>query len=95
MKPDMIIAHELIGLEVRVEKSANRYLEGIEGKVVDETKNMIVIEGRNGLKKVSKKGNTFLFNFNNHRVRVSGDLINFRPEDRIKRGLQILRRGRR
>jgi len=95
MRPEMVITHELIGLEVELVESKNRCLRGIGGRVVDETRNMIVIEGERGLKKVPKRGNVFVFNFNGQRVNVSGELINFRPEERIKRGLQILRRGRR
>ena len=95
MKPGLVIAHELIGLDVKIVESTNRYMEGIEGKVVDETQNTLVIEGEKGLKRVPKKGNVFIFKFAGHNVRVRGDLIAFRPEERIKRGLQIIRRGRR
>jgi len=38
---------ELIGSVIEVIKSRNPALIGIKGKVIDETKNMIVIEDKN------------------------------------------------
>jgi len=50
--PENIVRHELIGLRVKVEKSADKTIEKIAGKVVDESYNMLKIEvKRRGLAK--------------------------------------------
>ena len=83
------LQHELIGLRAEVEESSNRDLQGLRGAVVDETRNMLVLEDERE-KKVAKAGNVFVFDLDGEervqvRVRVSGDLLVSRPEDRIKR----------
>ncbi len=82
-KKENIIHHELIGLPVRVTKSThNGYL--VSGVVVDETKNMIIIES-NGIKKIPKNVSTFEFLLSEaETVKVEGAKIIGRPEDRIK-----------
>ncbi|MFP4038628.1 MAG: ribonuclease P protein component 1 [Candidatus Nanohaloarchaea archaeon] len=72
--------HELIGLEVEVAEHSDENLEGLEGAVVDETRNLLVIDG----KKVSKKDGVFIFQLEDSRVEIDGELINKRPEDRLK-----------
>lgn len=44
--------HELIGLNVKITNSSSRELIGLEGKVVDETKNLLVIETEKKEKKI-------------------------------------------
>jgi RNase P/RNase MRP subunit p29 len=87
-----IARHELIGLHVIVEEHTNRLLEKIEGTVWWETKNMLWIKKNNGrIAKVFKAGGVFLFRLpDNTWVRVTGELINHRPEDRVK---EAFRRG--
>ncbi len=85
IKPKNLIRHEFIGLKVKVYKSKNKYMEGIEGIVVDETKNMLILETSKGEKMIPKKGTIFHFYLNDKVVEVEGDVIAFRPEDRIKR----------
>ncbi len=94
MRPELVIAHEWIGLNVEVVKSVNPCEVGIRGKVVDETKNTLKIMTEKGLKTVIKKGRVFRVKFAGKLMDVSGDLINFRPEERIKRGLILLKRGK-
>jgi ribonuclease P protein subunit POP4 len=78
-----IIYHELIGLPVRVVKSTHKgYL--LSGIVIDETKNIIVIES-NGIKKIPKNVSTFEFVLPDGSVtEVEGKKIIGRPEDRTK-----------
>ncbi|WXG40550.1 MAG: ribonuclease P protein component 1 [Candidatus Freyarchaeum deiterrae] len=78
-----IIYHELIGLPVRVVKSTHKgYL--ISGIVIDETKNIIVIES-NGIKKIPKSVSTFEFVLSDgSAIEVEGKKIIGRPEDRTK-----------
>lgn len=72
--------HELIGLEVQVADHSDENIIGMKGTVVDETRNMLVIDG----KKVSKKDGAFIFELEDERVKIEGKLIHKRPEDRVK-----------
>jgi ribonuclease P protein subunit POP4 len=76
--------HELIGLDVRVLRS-NPDLTDLEGRVVDETRNLLTIETHKGERKVPKEGSVFEFAIPEGRVVIEGDSLLFRPEDRIKR----------
>lgn len=78
--PENLPKHELIGLKVTVEEHSDQNLEDIQGTVVDETKNMLVIDG----KKVEKKEGVFIFELEDSEVRINGQLIAKRPEDRVK-----------
>jgi len=80
-----LIRHELIGLKVEIAESSNRFHVGIKGLVVDETKNLLIIETEKGTKKVQKKGTSFIFTIpNGKKVKVNGTIIAKRPEERIK-----------
>jgi ribonuclease P protein subunit POP4 len=84
--PDNLVRHELIGLRVRVAESANRKNVGIAGKVIDETRNIFVIEKTNGKEvRLVKKQNVFVFFLDRHKVRINGEILVGRPEDRIKK----------
>jgi ribonuclease P protein subunit POP4 len=72
---------EFIGRIVRVAESSNKHLIGIEGKIVDETRNMFEIETEKGVKRVQKKVCKFLFV--DEGLVVDGSIINYRPEDRL------------
>jgi len=79
-----LVKHELIGLEVEVADSTNKFQVGIKGLVVDETKNLLIIETENGIKKVQKKESEFMFTIPDGKVKVKGIIIAKRPEERIK-----------
>jgi ribonuclease P protein subunit POP4 len=80
-----VARHELIGLFVTV-GSAHAEWDGLEGTVVDETKHTLLVERTNGREAVvPKPGNRFVFHVGNERFVVSGDSIQFRPEDRTKK----------
>ena len=78
--PENLPKHELIGLQVEVEEHSDESLEGLKGLVVDETKSMLVIDG----KSVSKNEGVFIFELDDSRVRIKGKIIDKRPEDRVK-----------
>jgi ribonuclease P protein subunit POP4 len=83
-----VVRHELIGLKVRVKESADETLEGLSGRVVDETYNMLVVEKtRTGDEKsVPKRDSIFIFDLPNRtKVSVQGSLLVGRPEDRIRK----------
>jgi ribonuclease P protein subunit POP4 len=52
--PGNILRHELIGLPVEVVHASNPAQQGIAGRVVDETRNMVVIETSRGTKRIEK-----------------------------------------
>ncbi len=89
-----LIARDWIGLRVEVVDSPNPCEIGLAGEVVDETQNTLRLMTEKGLKVVAKKGRTFRVWYMGHRVRVKGDLIAFRPEERIKKGLIMLKRAK-
>ena len=84
--------HELIGLECEVVDSTNPLQIGIKGYIVDETKNMLVIETPRGRKMVMKKGAKFKLKLDDGYFILNGDRVNFRPHERIRK---VLRRRRR
>lgn len=53
------IIHAWIGKHCKVIASKNPSLTGVEGTVVDETENFVVIETNNGEKKIPRNGTTF------------------------------------
>lgn len=82
-----IIFHTFIGLSVEIIHSSSKILIGMHGKVIDETKNMIVIEtpGKDE-KKVQKISCTFRFKLESgETIDVEGKKIRFRPEERAKK----------
>jgi len=80
-----VIKHELIGLPVEIIESRNKFHIGIKGTVVDETKNLLIIETKKKIKKIQKKGTKFMFTVpNGKKVIVYGEKIALRPEERIK-----------
>ncbi len=81
-KKPMLLMGELIGKKVRVIKSPDKSLIGKEGKIIDETMKLLIIEEENGeIKKINKKHNTFMI----EGVTIKGEEILFRPEERIKK----------
>jgi len=89
--PQNIARHELIGLAVRVAGGPNRELLSLEGRVVDESRNTLTIEAGGSEKVVPKGGFVFSFRLPGSPdsspkwVKVDGDVIVARPEDRIKK----------
>ncbi len=80
--PFTITQHELIGLEIdaRIDNQ-----EGVIGTVVDETKENLTILAGKRFKRVNKSHMIFTANLNGTVVKVDGEAIARRPEDRIKK----------
>lgn len=77
--------HELIGLQVVVESERCLEYSKIKGRVVDETKNTLVVF--NGAKKTRIPKGAVDFSFalpDNSTIFLQGKKIIGRPEDRIK-----------
>lgn len=75
------LKQEFIGLPVRITHATDKSLEGIQGKIIDETQHMLIIETEERIKKVAKKAATFEING----TVVEGRSIAYRPEDRIRK----------
>ncbi len=90
MKPTpAILQSELIGLNAKVVKSSHPNYVGIEGRVINETRNTIVITHGNKNKTIVK--NTAVFHFtmpSGTTVEINGKAIVGRPEDRVKKRLR-------
>jgi ribonuclease P protein subunit POP4 len=93
--PSTLIYHELIGLEVKVIYSTNPVLTGTLGQVIDETKNMLIIENSQSRElKIPKADSEFLFRIpaelsekgrrSDTFVKIQGNLLLSQPENRIK-----------
>ncbi|MFB0514088.1 MAG: ribonuclease P protein component 1 [Candidatus Bathyarchaeia archaeon] len=81
-----ILQHEFIGLDAEVVRSTHPDYVGITGKVIDETRNTLVIRQENKDKVVVK--NTAVFHFtlpDGTIVEIEGNAIVGRPEDRLKK----------
>ncbi len=82
---DNVLLHEIIGLSARVSGSTDLNKIGIRGKIVDETKNTIVIETRKGEKVVPKKEAVIEVLIGEEKAVLDGSKIVFRPEERTKK----------
>jgi ribonuclease P protein subunit POP4 len=93
--PSTLIYHELIGLEVKVIHSTNPVLTGTLGRVIDETKNMLIIENSKSRElKIPKADSEFIFRIpvklsqkgrrSDIFVKIQGNLLLSQPESRIK-----------
>ncbi len=81
-----------IGLQVEIANSSQRELVGLKGIVVDETKNLIVIETTDNKKniqkdvKIPKVSSVFRFTLDDGTsMDVDGRDIAFRPHERAKK----------
>ncbi|HLD59937.1 MAG TPA: ribonuclease P protein component 1 [Candidatus Bilamarchaeaceae archaeon] len=81
-----LLFHTFIGLEVEIINSSDFALIGLKGKIVDETKNLFVIENSNKEKKIPKIPSTFRFLLDDGSfVDIEGKKIAFRPSERPKK----------
>ena len=86
-----VVQQELVGLNAKVVRSSHPGYVGIAGKVLDETRNTILILHKNKKKIVIK--NTAVFNFtmpDGTIVEIEGKAIIGRPEARIKKRVKRL-----
>jgi len=81
-----IVQQELIGLDAEVVKSAHPGYVGIAGRVLNETRNTILILHKNKKKIIIKNTSVFHFTMPDGTiVEIDGKTIIARPEDRIKK----------
>lgn len=79
-----LVKHELVGLEVQVVAADDPTLRGRRGRVVDETRNTLVLEASGRELTIPKAGSVFQFELE-EAVRLPGDRLLYRPEDRVKK----------
>ena len=74
-----ILRGEFIGKQVRVQS------KGVEGKIIDETKNSFLIKTKTDVtKRLLKANSIFQLKIDKNFVPIEGNLVLMRPEDRIK-----------
>ncbi len=92
--PALVLAHEWIGLDVEVIESPNECEVGIKGQIIDETMKTLKIKTDKCVKTIAKRHRMFKIKFCNRVFKVKGDLIAYRPEDRIKKGIMMIKRAK-
>lgn len=75
--------HELIGEEIEVVEATNSNLQGIKGKIIDETKSTIKVLKQDNREVILLK-NTITFKILGTGEIILGKEIMKRPEDRLK-----------
>jgi ribonuclease P protein subunit POP4 len=79
-----ILRHELLGLEVLVITASNPLHEGVGGRIIDETKNTLIIRTSDGKQRIPKMRSVFRFTLENGpRIDVDGSALTGSPERRI------------
>ena len=90
--PQNVFRHEFIGLSVEIIDSNHEGLIGIQGIIIDETRNTITIDTGNEEKIIPKANVTLLFTLpEGDKVSIDGKVILARPEDRIKKKFKKIR----
>ena len=88
--PD-IIRGEFIGTESKVAGSSHPDYVGINGRVINETKNTFTILNAGKAKSIIKDSAVFNFKFSDGTVvEIDGKLLVGRPEDRLKKSVKRL-----
>ena len=78
-----IASHEFVGLKTEIVESSNQQLVGLNGVILNETKNMITIKTQNTIKKIPKSINSWKFTINDQSKIIDGKKITKRPFERI------------
>jgi ribonuclease P protein subunit POP4 len=79
-------AHEIIGLYAKIAESRDSTLNGVEGRIVFETKNTISIKTDSSVKQIAKAAAKKIeLKTDSGVCFISGSSMIGRPEDRISR----------
>ena len=73
---------DLIGQNVTISESKNKEIVGINGKIIMETKNMIVIDTKNGKRSIPK--NICQLSNNGEIIQTDSTKLNKRPHERLE-----------
>ena len=83
ISPQNVLRHELIGLDVLVSGASNPLHRGICGRIIDETKNLVVIMTLTGVKRIPKMHTRFQLYLSSRIVEIDGSVMALAPEKRI------------
>ncbi len=75
--------HELIGTRATIVGSGNMGIIGVSGMVVDETKFMLALDTKNGIKKFPKEVAHWRFSFEGGEAEIDGTKLTKRPHERM------------
>lgn len=78
-----LLIHELIGLNTEISASSNSHIVGKCGKIIDETKSMLILNTGNEFKMIPKKFNTWKFFVEEKEITINGTLLEKRSFDRL------------
>jgi ribonuclease P protein subunit POP4 len=79
-----VIRHEIIGLDILVTGAANPLHRGTSGRIVDETRNMLVIETAKGTRRIAKMHTRFQARLaSGELVEIDASVMVLAPEKRI------------
>jgi ribonuclease P protein subunit POP4 len=79
-----VLGHEFIGLDILVVGAANPNHRGISGTIIDETKNLLIIETSRGVLRIQKMHSTFRAHLpSGELVEIDGSVMVLAPERRI------------
>jgi ribonuclease P protein subunit POP4 len=87
-----IVLHELIGLDAEVINCSDNSQIGIKGRVIDETKNLLLVKSGDMTRKIVKKNCVFRFRHDGQSFVVNGEEIDFRPHERIEKGMKYYKK---
>ncbi len=92
LNPENIARHELIGFRVTVADSTDPGQAGLSGCIVDETRNMFLLETMQGIKRIPKKNTSLIFDLpEGQRLKIMGSILISQPENRINKRIQRTR----
>lgn len=83
---DNILRHEMIGLKVNINNSTDKKKIGTSGKIIDETKKTFKIKTEEKILTMPKEDCIFQIELpDGSNIKVDGNRIISRPEDRIQK----------
>lgn len=86
-----IYGSNYIGNKATVSRTSNPLNKDIQGKIVDETKNMFTLQTGSREVKIPKRGTQFVIVLKGKEVLVSGDDIQYTVQDRMKNTGKIVK----
>jgi RNase P/RNase MRP subunit p29 len=86
-----IYGSNYIGNTVKVTRTSNPLNTGIQGTLVDESKNMFTLQTGSREVKIPKKGSEFTIILKEKEITISGDDIQYTLQDRMKNTGKIVK----
>jgi len=84
MEKKDFLRHGFIGLQAKIIESKNKTYNNVQGVVVDETKNTLIIKTEGKEKRILKNVCIFEFEVDNKKIVVDGKNIQKKSIERIK-----------